>query len=85
MWTDRNFVTAKQQRLNRFYASTKGGYIYKCRDGKQSHLLKQSGVTIYNNHKEDVFPDDINYKFYISQIKAIISGIKRNYQLELFG
>lgn len=84
MWTDRDFIPKKQQRLNRFYASIKGGYIYKCRDGKQSHLMKQSGVTIYNNHKEDIFPDDINYKFYISQIKTIISGIKRNYQLELF-
>ncbi len=84
MWTDRNFVSKKQQRLNRFYASTKGGYIYKCRDGKQSHLMKQSGVTIYNNHKEDIFPDDINYKFYISQIKTIINQIKNNNQLQLF-
>jgi len=84
MWTDRNFVTAKQQRLNRFYASTKGGYIYKCRDGKQAHLLKQSGVTIYNNHTEGIFPDDINYKFYLSQINTIINEIKHNNQLKLF-
>jgi hypothetical protein len=84
MWTNPQFVTSKQQRLNRFYASTKGGYIYKCRNGKQAHLLKQSGVMIYNNHNPDVFPTDINYKFYISQINEIISEIDNKNQLTLF-
>lgn len=84
MWTDSNFVSKQQQRLNRYYASTKGGYIYKVRDGKQNHLFKQSGVTIYNNHNPDVFPTDINYNFYISQIRTIINEIKRYNQLELF-
>ena len=83
MWTDPNFVSSKQQRLNRFYASTNGGYIYKCRNGKQNHLLKESGVQIYNNHVEE-FPTNINYKFYISQINKIIMEINNKNQLELF-
>ena len=84
MWTDNNFVSSRQQRLNRFYASTKGGYIYKCRDNKRSHLLKESGVMIYNNHNPDIFPNDINYKFYISNINKIIIEINNKNQLELF-
>lgn len=83
-WTSPQFVKSKQQRLNRFYASTKGGYIYKCRNGKQSHLLKESGVMIYNNHNPNVFPTDINYKFYIAQINKIISEINNKNQLQLF-
>lgn len=83
-WTSPQFVKSKQQRLNRFYASTKGGYIYKCRNGKQNHLLKESGVMIYNNHDPNVFPTDINYKFYIAQINKIISEISNKNQLTLF-
>lgn len=83
-WTSPQFVKSKQQRLNRFYASTKGGYIYKCRNGKQNHLLKESGVMIYNNHDPNVFPTDINYKFYIAQINKIISEINNKNRLQLF-
>lgn len=84
MWTNPYFVTSKQQRLNRFYASTKGGYIFKCRDNTQGHLLKESGVMIYNNHNPDVFPNDVNYKFYIAEINKIINQINRNNQISLF-
>jgi len=83
-WTNPQFETSKQQRLNRFYASTKGGYIFKCRNGKQNHLLKESGVMIYNNHNPNVFPTDINYKFYIAQINKIIIEINNKNQLNLF-
>ena len=83
-WTSPNFVKSKQQRLNRFYASTKGGYIFKCRDNKQHHLLKESGVMIYNNHNSEVFPTDINYKFYIAEINKIINQINCNNQMSLF-
>ena len=83
-WTSPDFVKSKQQRLNRFYASTKGGYIFKCRNNTQGHLLKESGVMIYNNHNPDVFPTDINYKFYIAEINKIINQINCNNQMSLF-
>jgi hypothetical protein len=83
-WTSPNFIKSKQQRLNRFYASTKGGYIFKCRDNTQGHLLKESGVMIYNNHNPDVFPNDVNYKFYIAEINKIINQINKNNQISLF-
>jgi hypothetical protein len=82
-WTTPEGITSKQQRLNRFYASTKGGYIFKNRDDSQSHLLKASGVTIYNN-KKDNFPDDVNYVFYINQINTIIRELDNCGQLQMF-
>ena len=46
--------------------------------------MKESGVMIYNNHDPNVFPTDINYKFYIAQINKIISEISNKNQLTLF-
>jgi hypothetical protein len=79
-WTSPDGITSKQQRLNRFYASTKGGYLYKNREGSSSHLLKDSGVMIYNRHLE-YFPEDINYKFYINKVRSIITELNNNNQL----
>lgn len=39
---------------------------------------------IYNNHNPNIFPTDINYKLYISQINEIISEINNKNQLTLF-
>jgi len=83
VWTSPDFKKTKQQRLNRFYASTKGGYILKVKGDKEQHLLKDSGVIIYNNHLPD-FPTDINYAFYIKKIKKIINELNNNGQLDLF-
>jgi hypothetical protein len=82
-WTNSDFVTFKLQRLNRYYASLKGGYIMKNRNGSSTHLLKDSGVMIYNQHL-DTFPTDINYRFYIHQIKSIIRELENFNQLSLF-
>ena len=82
-WTTPEGNTSKQQRLNRFYASTKGGYLMKTRDGSENHLLKSSGVMIYNT-KTEKFPDDINYQFYINKCKKIITELYNLNQLKLF-
>lgn len=65
-WTDSNFETIKCQNVNRYYASKKGGYIRKVRNGQINNLLVDSGVNIYNKHL-DIFPDDINYNYYIKK------------------
>jgi hypothetical protein len=82
-WTSPEGVTSKQQRLNRFYASTKGGYILKNRHGTFSHLLKSSGVQIYNNYTQE-FPKDVNYAYYIKEIQNIIGDLYNQNQLSLF-
>lgn len=83
-WTSPDGTTSIQQRLNRYYASTKGGYLMKNKGDSQSHLLKDSGIMIYNNHNPNTFPNDINYVFYINQVREIINSISYTQQLKLF-
>lgn len=86
-------------RINRYYASTNGYYLYKVDDNqnpdaiffknaikkvKYINMLAKSGVTILN------FLDDIpiqerhiNYAYYISEAKKIVNTLK-TVQLELF-
>jgi len=87
----------KQQRLNRYYASTKGGYLYKCRWVERlnkktkitdniytrSHMLSDTGIMIYNQHQE-LENYNIDYKFYLSKVNTIIAEIERCNQILLF-
>ena len=75
------------QRINRFYASTDGPYLFK-QDGddvdKVSNMLTKSGVTILNKF-DDLSIEDrkINYRYYTSEAKKIIADFTEQ-QLELF-
>ena len=77
-------------RINRYYASTNGYYLFKCKvdaEGNRTdynHMLKASGVTIVNN-LDDVkeFPTNINYRYYIGEVNKIIKQFE-NRQLSLF-
>jgi len=62
----------KQQRLNRYFASKSGAYLYK----NKSHMLKESPVIIlnqYNGESVDTYP--INKSFYLKKIHKIISSL----------
>lgn len=76
----------KQQRLNRFFVSKSGKYIYKSEDGKKmKNMLKGWAVQLYNNHiEQDISNYNIDYSFYISQTRKWISEIERHNQLTLF-
>ena len=76
-------------RINRYYASTNGAYLYKCVvDGKYrnnyTNMLKASGVTLVNN-LEDIkeFPNNVNYAYYIVECNKITAQFN-NVQLNLF-
>jgi hypothetical protein len=76
-------------RINRYYVSTNGPYLYKCivNNGERTdytNMLKASGVTIVNNF-DDIkeFPDNINYKYYIAECNKIIYPFIHT-QLNLF-
>lgn len=78
-------------RINRYYASTNGYYLFKCKvnsDGIRSdynHMLKASGVTIVNDLNQiKEFPNNINYNYYIGEANKIITQFE-NKQLNLFG
>ena len=73
------------QRINRFYASTNGYYLFKqSEDGSLEHMLKKSGVTILNKFDDTPIENrKINYRYYISEANKIIADFV-NQQLELF-
>lgn len=79
------------QRINRFYASINGPYIYKYnplekyigKDGL-TNMLTKSGVTILNEFDDlPIESRKINYRYYISEAKKIIADFTEQ-QLELF-
>lgn len=67
----------KQQRLNRYYVSRAGGFLYKCRDNKKSHMLKNWGVMIYNNHTDQPLSKyNIDFRFYVSAVNEMIAELQ---------
>lgn len=75
------------QRINRFYASANGAYLFKYdpNSGRdKENMLTKSGVTILNElYDTTVEGRKINYRYYISEAKKIISDFTEQ-QLELF-
>ena len=77
----------KQQRTNRFYASTNGYFLfkYKIEDGvkKYQNMLTSSGITLLNNLNDLKEDPKINYNYYITEANKIIAQFKCK-QLSLF-
>ena len=79
----------KISRINRYYCSTNGYYLYKHRNGEDiksngEHMMKDSGVKIVNDLTQlREFPYDINYKYYITRARKIAFPME-HYQLSLF-
>ena len=75
------------QRINRFYASIDGPYLYKVDpngDRDRTNMLTKSGVTILNKFDELPIEDrKINYRYYISEAKKVIADFTEQ-QLSLF-
>ena len=75
------------QRISRFYASTDGAYLFKIdpeSNREATNMLTKSGVTILNKFDDLPIEDrKINYRYYISEAKKIVSEFAEQ-QLELF-
>lgn len=72
------------QRINRYYASIDGAYLFKYNEDKESNMLTKSGVTILNKFDDKPIEDrHINYHYYISQARKIVDDFVCQ-QLELF-
>lgn len=72
------------QRINRYYASTDGMYLFKFDDEKESNMLTKSGVTILNKlNDKPIESRNINYVYYIVEARKIIDDLVCR-QLELF-
>ena len=73
------------QRINRYYASTNGAFLFKENPEKErENMLTKSVVTILNKFDDTTIDNrKINYRYYISEASKIISDFV-NKQLELF-
>lgn len=78
------------QRINRFYASTNGPYLYKClvdSEGRRTNftnLLTASGITILNKFdNKSIEERKINYRYYLKECLKIIEELEPK-QLSLF-
>lgn len=62
-------------RINRYYVAKQAPYLYKQKSGGNlESLLKASGVRIVNDlTKIKEFPKDVNYSYYLGEIRKIIS------------
>lgn len=76
------YMREEQQRTNRFYASTDGGYLWKWKyndDETQSYqnMLTASGVTLLNKFDDKPIKErKINYRYYIMEAYKIIRDLK---------
>lgn len=62
-------------RINRYYVAKSAPYLFKIKsNGNLENMLKSSGVQIVNDlSKIKEFPKDINYSYYLAEIRKIIS------------
>ena len=82
------YLDKPQQRTNRFYASTNGGYLYKWKNEngikQYQNMLTASGVTLLNKFDDKPIEErKINYSYYIKEAMKIVWEIEPR-QLELF-
>lgn len=76
---DREFIKEKQQKICRYYISNKGGRLIKdFKDGKKIavHTNQLCNVIDELNSKE-MKDYDINYNYYINEVKKIINLIEK--------
>lgn len=76
------------QRINRYYASTNGYWLYKVKETEDGlsyeNMLKKSGVTILNKIDDtSTFDKNINYAYYLSEARKIVNELQCR-QLDLF-
>lgn len=67
-----------QQRINRYYVSNKGAFLYKRKpNGNIENMLKGFSVNLFNDYEEREMKDyHINYDYYISQTKSLINDLE---------
>lgn len=77
------YMNEEQQRTNRFYASTNGGYLWKWKYSNDSNIksyqnmLTASGVTLLNKFDDKLIEErKINYRYYIMEAYKIIRDLK---------
>ena len=75
------YLNKEQQRINRFYASTNGAYLWKWKDTEKGrsyqNMLVDSGVTLLNEFNDiPIEQRNINYKYYIFEAYKLVRELK---------
>lgn len=75
------YMNKEQQRTNRFYASTNGGYLWKWKLDKgvksYQNMLTASGITLLNKFDDvPIEKRNINYRYYIHEAYKIVRELK---------
>ena len=76
------YLNEEQQRTNRFYASTNGGYLWKWKytdEGEKQYqnMLTSSGVTLLNKFEgKPIDKYNVNYNYYIVEAYKILRELK---------
>ena len=75
------YLNKSQQRTNRFYASTNGGYLWKWKDNngerQYQNMLVSSGVTLLNKlDNKPIEERKINYRYYLNEIYKIVNQLE---------
>ena len=79
-----SLIKEKQQRITRFYVSNKkGGVLIKdFDDGRRTSVISDFNCEIANKISTDNISEyDINYNFYISRVREIISSLSKKQTL----
>ena len=79
------YTKKEGQKITRYYVSTDGGTLVKeYNDGRIINAESECKCT-FANILPDVFPSNVNYKYYIEQVEKILFSIEQNSkQLNLF-
>ena len=81
---NREPVIQKQQKVTRYFCSTKGGILMKdYLDGRQVSVNSQQLTTIVNKIEDRDYISEIDYGFYIKETKKIIDKILKPKKLTL--
>lgn len=76
------YLGKEQQRINRFYASTNGGYLWKWKyidndEKSYQNMLTASGVTLLNKFDDKPIEErKINYRYYITEAAKLVNELK---------
>jgi hypothetical protein len=75
----------KQQRLNRYFVTKSGAYLYKSKDGvSMEHMMAGNSVQLFNDYYKAPMKDyNINYNYYIAETKKLINQLEPQ-QLSMF-
>lgn len=69
---------SQQQRLNRYFVTKGGAYLYKSKDGStMEHMMKGYPVRLFNDYYEAPMEEyNIDYAYYVSKTREVLTELE---------